>query len=81
MPDAVPLRLQLACARRELAVRARVYPRLVAHETMLQSTATRELAAMQAICRTLQRLVDEEAGAGWQAELFGETAREEQAEW
>lgn len=70
MPDAVPLRLQLACARRELALRVRVYPRLVANETMLQSTATKELAAMSAIVRTLKALVDAEDGEGAQAELF-----------
>jgi len=80
MPDAVPLRQQLACARRELALRVRVYARLVANETMLQSTATRELAAMAEVVRTLARLVEAEGGGG-QAELFGETAREEQAEW
>jgi len=70
MPDAVSLRRQLACARRELALRARVYPRLVANETMLQSTATHELAAMSAIVRTLTALVAAERGEGGQAELF-----------
>jgi len=79
MPDDIPLRQQLACAARELALRARVYPRLIANETMLHSTAQRELAAMAAIVRTLKRLVAEEGGAGGQAELFGERAREEQA--
>lgn len=77
MPDAVPLRLQLACARRELALRTRVYPRLVANETMLQSTATRELAAMSAIVRTLKGLVETEAGEGGQAELFETPERED----
>jgi hypothetical protein len=72
MPDDVPLRQQLQCARRELALRVRVYPRLVANETMLQSTATKELAAMSAIVRTLARLVAAEDGAGGQAALFGE---------
>lgn len=74
MPDAHgTLRAQLACAKRELALRVRVYPRLVANETMLQSTATRELAAMSAIVRTLKGLVEAEAGEGAkQAELFGE---------
>jgi len=71
MPDAVSLRLQLACAKRELALRARVYPRLVANERMLQSTATQELAAMSAIVRTLARLVEAERGdVERQAELF-----------
>jgi hypothetical protein len=71
MPDAVSLRLQLACAKRELALRARVYPRLVANETMLQSTAKYELAAMAAIIRTLKGLVEAERGDGGQAEMFG----------
>jgi hypothetical protein len=31
MPD-VPLRRQLACAKRELALRVRVYPRLVGED-------------------------------------------------
>jgi hypothetical protein len=71
MPDAVPLRLQLACAKKELARRVRVYPGMIASDTLLTSTATRELAAMTAIVRTLGALVDAEAGAGGgQAELF-----------
>jgi hypothetical protein len=76
MPDAVPLRLQLQCARRELALRARVYPRLVANETMLHATAVREMAAMRAICDTLRRLVEPDEGDGGQAELFGGTREE-----
>ena len=78
MPDAHgTLRAQLACAKRELALRVRVYPRLVANETMLQSTATRELAAMSAIVRTLKGLVEAEAGEGAkQAELFGGSREE-----
>ena len=60
MPDAVSLRQQLACATRELALRVprtHGYPRLLANETMLQSTAVRELQAMQATVATLRRLV------------------------
>jgi len=79
MPDAIPLRQQLAFAARELALRERVYPRLIANETMLQRTAHRELEAMAAIIRTLKRLVAEDEGAGGQAELFGGTAGEEEA--
>lgn len=79
MPD-IPLRLQLACATRELALRIRVYPRLVANETMLHSTAVRELAAMRAIIATLRRLVAAEAGAGGQGEMFDEDARAEREE-
>jgi hypothetical protein len=71
MPDAVSLRRQLACATRELALRHRVYPRLVANETMRERTAADELQAMTAICGTLARLVAEDEGGGGQAELFG----------
>jgi hypothetical protein len=37
------------CARRELAQRRRVYPRLVALEKMSQEVADREIAMMSAI--------------------------------
>jgi hypothetical protein len=70
MPD-VPLRQQLQCARRELALRVCLYPRLVGHGLLRDRTAVRELAAERAIIATLTRLVEAEAddGAG-QAELF-----------
>jgi hypothetical protein len=78
MPDAVPLRLQLQCAKRELARRVRVYPGMIAQDILLTSTATRELAAMTAIVRTLARLVAaDEGAAGGQAELFDARARSE----
>lgn len=79
MPDAVPLHLQLARARRELALRVRVYPRLVANETMLQSTATKELAAMSASVRTLAGLVAADDGAGQEELVDARAGREEQA--
>lgn len=79
MPDDIPLRQQLTCAARELALRARVYPRLIANETMRASTARRELAATRAIARALKRLLAEDEGAEGQAELFGaRDAREAQ---
>lgn len=71
MPEHVPLRLQLACAKRELARRVRVYPGMIAQDTLLVSTANHELAAQTAIVRTLARLVAE-GGEGGQAELFSE---------
>ena len=84
MPDAVPLRLQLQCATRELARRVRVYPGMIASDTMLTRTANRELAAMTAIVHTLAALV-RETGDGGQAELFGSTpareAQDEEARW
>lgn len=66
MPDlfdrrSVPLVEQVASARREVAYRERVYPRLVAAGKMTQALADRELAAMQAIVETLADLVDREA--------------------
>jgi hypothetical protein len=43
------------CARREVAQRKRVYPRLVRTGSMTQETADRELAMMQAIAEFLER--------------------------
>ncbi len=78
MPDVVPLRQQLQCAKRELARRVRVYPGMIAQDTLLVSTANRELAAQTAIVRTLAGLARaEDAGAGGQAELFGGTREAE----
>lgn len=71
MPDDVPLRAQLACARRELALRTRVYPRLVARETMRPEAAERELQAMRAIVRTLKALAQAEDDGSGQAEVCG----------
>lgn len=62
MPD-VSLRAQLACARRELALRVCLYPRLVAYGQLRSRTAVRELAQQRAIVRTLQGLVESEAQA------------------
>lgn len=50
---AIPLANQIACAAREVRMRARVYPRWVATGKMSQEEATREIAAMQAIVQTL----------------------------
>ena len=75
----VSLRTQLACARRELALRGRVYPRLVANETMLPAQATKELAAMSAIVATLKTLVEAEADVSGQADLFGGSTEEDHA--
>src|SRR5438093_7126952 len=56
----ISLEEQLRCAHRELELRTRIYPRLVAQEVMLSSVAARERAAMEAIVRTLQQLVARE---------------------
>jgi hypothetical protein len=59
----VSLADQLACAKRELQIRTKVYPKWVQHEQMTERAAQRELLAMTAIVHTLQRLVDADAHA------------------
>jgi hypothetical protein len=63
--DEVPLTTQIQCAKRELKMRQRVYPRLIAGGQLTRQTTDRELAAMQAIVQTLQQLMEEK-----QLELF-----------
>ena len=60
MSDTVPLTTQLARARRALALRERVYPRVVARENMRPQVAQRLLAA--------------EAARDGQGDLFGREA-------
>jgi hypothetical protein len=45
----------IACVRRELALRKRVYPKWVAQERMSQAKALKEIACMQAIHDHLMR--------------------------
>jgi hypothetical protein len=47
---------QLACAKRELAMRRGVYPRWVENARLTQDKADKEIAAMEAIVETLERL-------------------------
>lgn len=44
---------QIACVRREIAMRARVYPRRIADGRMTAEAAAREQAAMTAVLQTL----------------------------
>jgi len=46
---------QLACAKREVAMRKGLYPKWVAGERMTQAKADQEIAAMEAIVATLER--------------------------
>lgn len=55
----VTLEQQLACAKRELALRQRVYPRFIDQGRISSALAARELAAMAAIIVTLEELIDE----------------------
>lgn len=50
---------QIACVRREIAMRQRVYPRRVGAMKMTQANADREMKAMIAILATLQRVRDD----------------------
>ena len=56
MTARVSLEVQLACVRREISMRERVYPRWVATEKMTQKKADEEIAAMRAVLETLLEL-------------------------
>lgn len=47
---------QIACVRREIGLRERLYPRWVAMRKMSQSKADEELGAMKAALGTLERI-------------------------
>jgi hypothetical protein len=57
----ITLWAQVQCVRREIAMRNRVYRRRVQEGRMTQAAADRELAEMQAVYETLQRLEHDEA--------------------
>lgn len=61
--------VQLRCAKREVRLRKRVYPRLVAEGKMTPRQARVELAAMHAIVQTLEQLL-----AAQQLDLFPDFA-------
>lgn len=52
-PPIMTLDDQLAAIKREITMRERVYPRLVANGSLTQAKADHELAAMRAVLRTL----------------------------
>lgn len=62
---------QLACVRREVALRMRCYPAWVQRGSMTQAWADYQLAAMQAVLTTLEGLADAQTG---QRTLFSEEA-------
>jgi hypothetical protein len=49
---------QIACVKREIAMRERVYPRWVAAGKMTKAKADHELAAMRAVLDTLIQVPD-----------------------
>lgn len=54
--SAVALADQIACVRRELSMRQRVYPRWVSAGKMTQADSDREITTMIAVLATLQAL-------------------------
>lgn len=56
---------QIACARRELALRKNCYPNWIQKGRLRRENADREIAAMSAILETLEKVKAEE-----QKELF-----------
>ena len=51
---------QIACVRREIAMRRRVYPRWIESGKMTQAKADREIAVMEAVLATLEKLSEHE---------------------
>lgn len=50
------LQEQIACVKREIAFRERVYPRWVVDRKMSQNRADTELGCMRAVLESLQRM-------------------------
>ena len=59
LPQSVSLAQQIACVKREIGMRTRVYPRWVSASRMTQAKADSELQAMHAVLDTLQEIEDE----------------------
>lgn len=57
----IPIDDQIACVRRELAQRRRVYPRLIKNESMTKEEAAKELHRMEAVLNTLVWLQENKA--------------------
>jgi hypothetical protein len=55
-PTAVSIDRQIACVKRELAQRRRVYPRLIADGRMSQAKADEEIAVMEQVLVTLEQV-------------------------
>ncbi len=56
MKSNVPLSQQIACVKREIAMREKVYPALVYKGKMRQVEADWQLTTMQAVLKTLETL-------------------------
>lgn len=58
----ITLQEQIECAKREISMRKWVYPSRVNQGKMNQVKADHEIAAMEAILRTLEELAQREQG-------------------
>lgn len=54
--QAVPIQVQIACVKREIAMRKRMYPTWVAAKRMNVFKAEDEISEMQAVLATLESL-------------------------
>ncbi len=52
----IPLKDQIACVKREIAMRSRVYPKRIAMDFMSPVEASIEIARMTAVLCTLEQL-------------------------
>lgn len=64
------LKQYIDCAKREMQMRQRVYPRFVASRKMKQETADKEIKLMAGIAATLQKIYDGKAPEEVQQALF-----------
>jgi hypothetical protein len=56
----VPIQHQIACVKREIAMRRRVYPRWVEQGRTTQALADDQIAMMEAVLATLERVQAEQ---------------------
>ena len=57
MSEPVTLERQIACVRRELTMRRKVYPKWIAGGRMTQEQAQEQISTMEAVQATLEQLL------------------------
>lgn len=72
----VPLTDQIKCAKREVAMRERAYPKWVQAGRMKREAAEYELAAMRAVVATLEAMMSDHL-TKWPDDLLSPTAARE----
>lgn len=71
MSAPIALKAQLACVRREISMRKRVYPRAIDENRMTEAEAAKEIAAMEAVYETLCQVQQERERQGQLSFLEG----------